>query len=91
MKNVQIPVEIFDRLCDVLLDGKELDLETVSFFREKRESRLKREVFTKYKGSPIGSEEREHWRQVYLEMTGVHPDYQSRVEVSHFGEPLSDG
>jgi hypothetical protein len=89
MKNVQIPVEVFDRLCDFILDSGELDCETVAFFREKREKRLLREVFTKYKTSALGSPEREHWRSVYLEMSGVSPDYQSGVEVSYTGEPVA--
>jgi hypothetical protein len=80
MKNVQIPAEIFDSLCDFLLDGAELNTETLSFFRDKRESRLRREVFTKYKTAPPMSEEREHWRQVYLDMTGVLPDWRSQIE-----------
>jgi hypothetical protein len=91
MKNVQIPVEVFDRLCDFLLDGEELPADVVSFFCEKRESRLRREVFSKYKTSPPMSDEREHWRQVYLDMAGVLPDWQSEVEVSHIGEPLVGG
>jgi hypothetical protein len=88
MKNVQIPVEIFDNLCDFLLDGSPISSETVAFLREKRESRFRREVFSKSKSSPPMSDEREHWRQVYLDMAGVLPDWQSGVEVSNFGEPI---
>jgi len=80
MKSVQIPVEIFDSLCDFLLDGAELPVDVISFFREKRETRLRREVYTKYKTAPPMSDEREHWRRVYLDMAGVLPDWISERE-----------
>lgn len=80
-------------VCDVLLLAEHLrshyslDHETVRLLRSleseidaKLVALRKREIFSKYKSSPAGSDERENLRIDYLNLAHIHKDWRSPVE-----------
>ncbi len=89
-KTMQMPTEFVTGVYALLgaLEAVELDDSTRALCR-RLESQLqaklaameRREVFSAYKGKPDGSIEREALRREYLDMAGIHPDWQSRNEV----------
>jgi len=89
-KNVQMPTEFLVNVLRLTtaLERFELDAETKTLCKtiEKQiEAKLdamnRRKTFTEYKTAAAGSEEREQRRREYLDLAGVHPDWQSTNEM----------
>ena len=86
-KQVQISETLFvDLYClsyDLLrgLVDKDKIKEVNKLLTEKLDKMITREVFTKYKTSAGGSDEREAARKEYLERIGIHQDWISKSEV----------
>jgi hypothetical protein len=75
MADVKIPYDIYCKLILYhLLDKAEEERDIKAFLRKKVDSMAKREVYTK---SKIGEteEERELYRQKYLDIVGMHADF----------------
>jgi hypothetical protein len=53
-----------------------------SQIQDKIDAMIRREIFTKYKDSTLGSEERENFRRQYLELAGIHKDWVSDMEIN---------
>lgn len=88
MKTVQIPVDLFDNLCLYFSeDFRQLTSEeqhklhnsVVTGLITKADAMNRREAYTKYKTAEPG-QSREFYREVYLDMAGIHKDWRSDIE-----------
>lgn len=88
-KSVQMPVSFVFNVLSLLgyLDGHMpchdvylLCCELQSQIDEKLEAMQKRDVFTKYTVSPVGSVERENFRKQYLDLALINPKWRSGTE-----------
>ena len=88
-KNIMMPMAfafkvylLISRLDDYCLDpdtaGLCKSLET--FIEAKLDAMHKREIFSKYKSAPPGSDERNSLRLQYLQLAYIHKDWVSSVE-----------
>jgi hypothetical protein len=80
-------------ICDVLrlvyaLDCVELDLDTRNIVKSveaqiqaKLDALERRNTFTIYKTAPVGTDAREAARQKYLDLAGIHENWQSKMET----------
>lgn len=77
-KNVQIPLELWERLCELHLHFNELEEWEVNELlnhieqgiRQKQEAIARRESYTQYK-SGVTPDDREAARQQYLDQRGI--------------------
>lgn len=80
-KTVQIPVELFERLCDFFLGSSELDeydldelFKTIhDGLQAKQDAITARELYSQSKSRKASSAQREAARQAYLDHRGI-PD-----------------
>jgi hypothetical protein len=81
---VQIPLSVFFDLLDFISDPTEykfLQDDLMNELNEKYDALVRREYFTKYKRSEVGSDEREEYRREYIERTGITKSHRSEKEV----------
>ena len=87
-KNVQIPYDLFARIA-IYFDCKDmfspemvLDIEQKikSGVWAKIEALERREIFSQYKTSAVGSVEREQLRKKYLDAAGIHSEWRTEKE-----------
>lgn len=75
MSNVQIPKDVFVKLCKSYLFGDNThDDEIAQYLEGKLESIVKHDHYTRYKTAPT-EEEREQARQQYLDLAGIRKDW----------------
>jgi len=88
-KNILMPLTFVTKVYLLIfkLGDYKLDPDTAGlckslevFIEEKLDAMRKRELFSKYKTAPIGSDERNALRQQYLEMAFIHKDWISFSE-----------
>ena len=86
-KQVQIPMLLFINLLLIIQDLKnehEIDFERIceieNQLMEKFDKLITREIFSRYKTAPTGTE-REVARKEYLKKIGIHKDWISENEI----------
>lgn len=83
-KNVQIPAELFDNICDFFLnDGEDVEYlrnDIIFGLKDKLDKMQARQDFTDYKTAPANSAVREAARQKYLNRAGVSRSFRSDTE-----------
>lgn len=73
--NVQIPKDIFTKICKSYLFGDTAyDDEITRYLEDKLENIVKHDYYTKYKSAPSEAE-REQARQQYLDLAGINQDF----------------
>lgn len=75
MSNIQIPLELFQKLIQYhILEVKACSEEIKKGLEQKLDALILRELYSKYKCAPT-KEEREKARQEYLDKRGIHKDF----------------
>ena len=75
MKNVMVPEELFGKLLKYhLLDQKQEEDDIRKGLEKKLDAMVSREVYSKFKTAPT-EEEREKFRQEYLNRKGMHGSF----------------
>ena len=75
MKNVMVPEELFGKLLKYhLLDQKQEEDDIRKGLEKKLDAIVNREVYSKFKTAPT-EEEREKFRQEYLNRKGMHGSF----------------
>jgi hypothetical protein len=83
MKNVQIPEELFLKICDYIFSPEysQHKLEDIKIgLQAKLDAFERRQMFSEYKTSPRGTEQRETARKAYLNHEEIPTDWQSAKE-----------
>ena len=82
-KQVQIPTTLFLKLCEYL---ETADDERGTYLHQELSTKLDKiiahEYFTRYKKS-IAPEDREKYRQIYLDTKGIPKSYRSETEIPY--------
>ena len=89
-KNIQMPysfvIDVLRLVCKLENCNMDSDIEALcksieSQVQTKFDAIIRREIFSKYKRSKLSSEERESFRQQYLELAKIHKDWISDKET----------
>jgi len=89
--NVQMPFSFVTEVLHLIWRLEEYDLDSdittlckslESRIQDKIDAMIRREIFTKYKDSTLGTEERESFRRKYLELVGIHKDWVTNIEIN---------
>ena len=90
-KQIQIDMDLFKKIIEYFYGEKEedLELEIRRGLQQKVDKLIAHQLFTQYKKAPSGSEEREKFRNEYLNRIGVFKDFRTQKEW-HEEEPPDD-